>query len=92
MPDQYKGFDIPEIMWDESVDAYYIICDEGEFDGFSERAVLDKWKLRVDHAHWIGAIKEGYREISEFVLGCPDCGALVWEPSIHRKYHLDLTK
>lgn len=86
---EYKGFPHPEILPDNRI--FVIICDQGVFEGFSEEAVLDKWRLKIDHFWWNTAIDAGYKEISDFVLGCPVCGVLVWDPYIHKNLHQSLT-
>lgn len=85
----YKGFGIPEIMPDGKL--FHIICDQGVFDGYSERAVLDHWRNKIDYLWKQDALDSGYIEISDDVLGCNDCGALVWDVYIHKNFHQDLT-
>lgn len=85
----YKGFPIPEIMPDSRL--FYIICEQGVFDGFSEDAVLEKWKNKVDFLLKQDALDGGYVEISDTVLGCNDCGSLVWDVYSHKIFHNDLT-
>lgn len=87
--DTYKGFPIPEILPDGKL--YHIICDEGIFDGYSEDAALAHWQNKINALWWKRAVASGYIEVSDFVLGCPDCGALVWDPYNHKKFHEDLT-
>ena len=87
MTDTYKGFSIPKPVLEDRL--YYIICDEGIFDGYSKKAVIDHWKNKVDVLVRLDAIENGYNEVTllEGVLSCPKCGALVYDVWSHTNWH-----
>lgn len=89
MSNTYKGYNVPEIMSDGRL--FHIISDEGIFDGYSIEAVTQHWTNKVDALYRQFALDDGYIEVSEGIIGCPDCGALVWDVYAHRNFHGDLT-
>lgn len=85
----YKGHEVPEILPDE--DLYYIICDEGIFTGWTEGAVLQRWRNRVD-TDWRSKAEDlGYVDLGPDLFGCPRCGATAYDIYFHEKFHEDLT-
>lgn len=85
MTNTYKGYTLPEILPDEHI--YCIISDEGYFEGYSKKAVLERWKIAVDHKLFLKALEDGYIEIREGLLGCPSCGSVVFDVHSHEKIH-----
>ena len=92
MSTTYKGFPLPEVMPDDLL--FHIICDEGVFNGYSERAVLEKWKHKVDVILRQRALEDGYQELEtlEGIFVCPDCGALIYDSWTHQNWHKNFTK
>ena len=89
MKDTYKEYPLPEVIQDGNI--FRIICEEGIFDGYSKRAALEKWKLKVDVLYRLQALEQGYIELSEEFFGCPTCGTVVFDVYQHISFHQDLT-
>lgn len=90
MSQTYHGIEFPEVMQDDTL--YYIICEQGEFSGWSEDAVLMHWKNRVLTDFRQRVINNEFIEITDTLLGCNQCGAVVFDGYSHLMFHQDLTK
>lgn len=89
MSDSYKGYEIPEILPDGKL--FHIISDEGIFDGYTEIAVLEHWKNKIDTLWRREAIKQGTNiELPDGNLACGSCGSIVFDDYAHYNFHLRL--
>lgn len=81
----YKGYACPYPEFDKNTGYYYIVDDTfGWFEGYSPVVVTQFWQNKVDTVLKRRALDSGdYKELSDDLLGCNKCGAVIFDWYLH---------
>lgn len=87
----YKEFQIPEVL--EKDEIFYIEDPNvGSFSSYTKSLTLYLWRCRVDFLWNEEARDSGYMDRGDGTFICGDCGSLVLETYLHKKFHEEVDK